>query len=75
MPSFARDIRPLFTQEDIEHMLAVDPTLNLGSYDSVKAHATAIHTMVSAGRMPPGRPWPQEEVDKFKQWMDQNYPQ
>ena len=43
MLSFARDIRPLFTQEDIEHMLDVDPSLDLGSYDSVKAHANVIY--------------------------------
>ena len=43
MLSFAGDIRPLFTQEDIEHMLRVDPSLNLGSYNSVKAHASINH--------------------------------
>ena len=74
MLSFARDIRPLFTQEDIVHMLHVDPGLNLGTYDSVKARANTIYRRVSRGDMPPGRPWPQEQVDKFKQWMDEQYP-
>ena len=74
MLSFARDIRPLFTQEDIEHMLDVDPSLDLGSYDSVKAHANIIDRRVSLGEMPPDKPWPQEQVDKFKQWMDEQYP-
>jgi hypothetical protein len=74
MLSFARDIRPLFTQEDIEHMLDVDPSLDLGSYDSVKAHANIIYRRVSLGEMPPGKPWPQEQADKFKQWMDEQYP-
>ena len=74
MLSFARDIRPLFTQEDIEHMLDVDPSLDLGSYDSVKAHASIIYRRVSLGEMPPGMPWPQEQVDKFKQWIDEQYP-
>jgi hypothetical protein len=75
MLSFARDIRPLFTQEDIEHMLGVDPSLNLGSYDSVKAHASIIYRRLSRGEMPPGMPWPQEQVDTFQQWMDDQYPQ
>jgi hypothetical protein len=74
MLSFARDIRPLFTQQDIDHMLRVDPSLNLGSYDSVKAHADSIYRRVSRGEMPPGKPWPKEQVDKFKQWMDAQYP-
>jgi hypothetical protein len=75
MLSFARDIRPLFTKEDIEHMLDVDPSLDLGDYDSVKTHASIIYRRVSLGDMPPGRPWPQEQVDMFKQWMDEQYPQ
>ena len=74
MLSFARDICPLFTQEDIEHMLDVDPSLDLGSYDSVTAHASNIYSMLSLSAMPPGRPWPKEQVDKFKQWMDEQYP-
>jgi hypothetical protein len=74
MLSFARDIRPLITQEDIEHMLDVDTSLDLGNYDSVRAHANIIYQRVSLGDMPPGSPWPQEQVDKFKQWMDEQYP-
>jgi len=74
MTSYAKDIRPLFIQEDIEHMLGVDPNLNLGSYDSVKARATDIYMQVSFRNMPPGRPWAQDRVDLFKQWVDENYP-
>jgi hypothetical protein len=74
MLGFAHDILQLFSQEDIEHMLDVDPSLDLSSYDSVKAHASIIYRRVSLGDMPPGRPWPQEQVDKFKQWMDEQYP-
>jgi tyrosinase len=74
MLSFARDIRPLFTQEDVDHMLRVDPSLDLGSYDSVKAHASSIYRRVSLGEMPPGKPWPQEQVAAFKQWMDEQHP-
>jgi hypothetical protein len=50
------------------------PSLNLGSYDSVKAHASIIYRRLSLSEMPPGRPWPKEQVDKFKQWMDEQYP-
>lgn len=75
MPSFAKDIRPLFTQEDVDHMLDVDPNLDLSSYDSVKSNATAIYDVLSSGAMPPGEPWPKDNVDKFKQWMDQGFAQ
>jgi hypothetical protein len=74
MTSFADDIRPLFIQEDIEHMLGVDRTLNLGDYDAVKARANDIYRQVSFRNMPPGRPWAQDQVDMFKKWMDENYP-
>jgi hypothetical protein len=75
MPSFARDVRPLFTQEDIDHMLDVDPDLDLGDYQSVKDHADAIYQVLSSGAMPPGQPWPSSQVETFKNWMDQGFPQ
>ncbi|HEU5422869.1 MAG TPA: hypothetical protein VFU72_04960 [Nitrolancea sp.] len=74
MPGFAKDIQPLFTQEDIEHMLGVDPDLNLGSYDSVKKRVNDIYRMVSFGAMPPGHPWPKSQGDLFKRWMDAGSP-
>jgi len=74
MTSFARDIRPLFTQEDVDHMLDVNPDLDLSSYESVKANADDIYNVLSTGEMPPGDPWPKEQVDKFKQWIDEGYP-
>ena len=39
LTSFAADIRPLFTQRDIQGM---SKAFNLANYDDVKAHATAI---------------------------------
>jgi tyrosinase len=72
--SYANDIRPLFTDEDVEHMLDVNPDLDLSSYDAVKANAQDIYGVLSSGDMPPGDPWPEENVAKFKQWMDENYP-
>jgi hypothetical protein len=74
MTSFARDIRPLFTQEDVDHMLDVNPDLDLSTYAAVKANANDIYDVLSAGEMPPGRPWPQKQIATFKQWMDDNYP-
>ena len=53
--SFAADIRPLFTQKDIDGM---KKGFNLASYDEVKAHAAAIHDRIrgiGGALMPPYR--------------------
>jgi hypothetical protein len=72
MTSFANDIRPLFTQTDVDHMQRQG--LDLSSYQSVKDNADSIYDAVSEGSMPPGNPWPVEQVDRFKRWMDEGYP-
>jgi hypothetical protein len=74
MTSFVQDIRPLFTAEDVEHMLRVKINFDLSNYESVRANANVIYHAVSHGLMPPGQPWPQERVDRFKRWMDEGYP-
>jgi hypothetical protein len=70
--SFTRDIRPMFTDMDVEHM---KKTMDLSSRDSVLLHADAIYDAVSSGHMPPrasGEPrWTPEMCAKFKAWRDQ----
>jgi len=41
--SFQADIRPLFTERDIQGM---SKAFNLGSYDDVKKHAAAIYDRI-----------------------------
>jgi hypothetical protein len=72
MASFAKDIRPLFTDEDVEHMLDFD--LDMGSYDSVKENAENIYERVADGSMPPGAPWPDAIIARFRQWIDEGCP-
>jgi len=72
MSSFARDIQPLFTAEDVEHMQDFD--LDLGSYDSVKENAEEIYERLADGSMPPGTPWPDEQVARFRRWIDEGCP-
>ena len=71
--SFAKDIRPLFTDIDVDHMKRFG--LDLSSHENVIKEAKAIFSVVSAGRMPPpadgGKPWAQEMCDTFRQWMEQ----
>ena len=65
--SFAKDIRPLFREMDINSM---KKAFDLSSYDDVRSHADAILGKVSAGSMPCDGPWPQEQVDAFRRWVE-----
>jgi len=73
-PGFAAEIRPLFTDEDINHMSVA---FDLSSYDDVKDHAEEILDRVSrpgdgTGRMPPPprEHWSPEKIQLFRDWMD-----
>ena len=78
LTSFQADIRPLFTQRDIEGM---KKGFNLASYDEVKAHAAAIYDRIrgiGGAVMPPPPPrgegpWPQSNIDLFAKWMADGY--
>jgi len=77
--SFQADIRPLFTQRDIDGM---KKGFNLESYDEVKAHAAAIYDRIrgiGGAVMPPPPPrgegpWPQSRVELFAKWMADGFP-
>jgi hypothetical protein len=72
--SFQTDIRPLFTERDIEGMRK---GFNLDSYDEVKQHAAAIYDRIrgiGGAVMPPPPPrgegpWPQSRIELFAKWM------
>jgi len=72
--SFEKDIRPLFTERDIEGM---KKGFNLASYDEVKTHAAAIHDRIrgiGGALMPPPPPrgegpWPQSRIELFAKWI------
>jgi hypothetical protein len=70
--SFERDIRPMFTDMDVDHMAGM---MDLTSRDSVYENADGIYETVSYGSMPPrssGEPrWTPEMCEKFKKWKDQ----
>ncbi len=71
-PGFAADIKPLFTQLDRDHMLK---KFDLFMYDDVKTFATEIYQTLKNQTMPPKgsepqAPWPDEDVARFKAWMD-----
>lgn len=74
--SFAKDIRPMFTDLDVEHMQRFG--MDLSSYDDVKAHADGIYSTVASGAMPPSTSgearWTPEQCERFKAWQTQNCP-
>ena len=73
--SFARDIRPMFTDIDVEHMKRLN--IDLSSYGDVQSFAHAIYRTVSNGTMPPpgtGKQWTPEMCERFKQWQRDNCP-
>ena len=68
MPSFTRDIRPLFRALDVESMRW---RLDLSTYDAVKANAELIYSQVAAGSMPCDGAWPADRVTLFRRWIDE----
>jgi hypothetical protein len=65
--SFARDIRPLFRDRDVQSMQFA---FDLASYDDVKTHGEAIYATLAAGQMPCDGAWAEEDVGRFRSWLD-----
>jgi hypothetical protein len=69
---FAKDIRPLFTQTDIDHM---EYYCDLSNHEDVKANAAEILSRLEGEDgpvMPPenaGGPWSPEKIALFKSWI------
>jgi len=71
--SFAKDIRPLFTEMDVAHMKHAG--MDLSNRDDVEKHADAIYSTVADGSMPPPASgearWTEAMCATFKQWQSQ----
>ena len=65
--SFAGDIRPLFRDRDVKSM---EFAFDLASYDDVRTNAEAIYGRLAAGTMPCDGAWPDEDVQRFRSWLD-----
>jgi hypothetical protein len=73
--SFAKDIRPMFTDVDVSHMKSAG--IDLSDKADVQANAEAIYETVSEGIMPPpgtGETWTPEMCARFKEWQTQGCP-
>jgi hypothetical protein len=71
VPGFERDIKPLFRDSD---RAAMDFVLDLWDYEQVKADAALVLERVEDGSMPCDEPWPPEQVDLLRGWVDDGCP-
>jgi hypothetical protein len=80
---FARDIRPLFRDSDVEAMkspVLLPVRIDLSSYEDVRQNAQSIDIALNASEtggathMPCNGWWPPGPRLVFKQWMDQRMP-
>jgi hypothetical protein len=70
-PSFERDIRPLFRQDDAD---AMSWAFDLRSYEDVKEHGEAMFGRLEDGSMPCEEPWPEDRVQRFRRWIEEGMP-
>jgi len=70
--SFQKDIRPKFTDQDVEHMN--DFGIDLSDYATVRDNADAILTRLEDTDNPmppkPRGPWSPDWIGCFQQWID-----
>ena len=70
--SFAKDIRPKFTVEDVDHMN--DFGIDLSDYATVRDNANLILTRLQDNDNPmpprPRGPWSSDWIQCFQQWID-----
>jgi hypothetical protein len=66
-PSFARDIQPLFREDDRN---AMDYVFDLWDYDDVRTYAQDILERLADGTMPCDEEWPDEQIAQFRRWVE-----
>ena len=71
--SFARDIRPLFRPEDIQHMKPMGILLDDFKYMSDSKNAQSVYDSLTGETQPQmpmnGPYWPKDKLDLFQKWM------
>jgi hypothetical protein len=65
--SFEQDIHPLFRERDIRSMSFA---FDLSSYDDVRNNAEAIYDRLANGTMPCDGGWQEDDVNRFRAWID-----
>lgn len=70
-PGFAKDIKPLFREDDKE---AMDFIFDLWDYNDVRDHAEDILERLEDGTMPCDGEWPPEQIELFRHWIEGGMP-
>lgn len=65
-PSFARDIKPLFREDDREAMIFA---FDLWDYQDACGHAGEILERIEDGSMPCDMAWPEEQIELLRRWI------
>jgi hypothetical protein len=72
--SFSKDILPLFTTKDIEHMSALGVLLHKYNWMCQPSNARNVYRYLTGEAKPQmplgGAYWREEQLDLFKRWMD-----
>lgn len=63
---FENDIKPLFREKDQQRMSFA---FDLWSYEDVKDNAEGILERLEEGDMPCDGTWPEEQVGRFRSWV------
>lgn len=71
MTSFAKDIKPLFREEDRN---AMDYIFDLWSYNDVSQNADLILERIEDGTMPCDEEWPPEQIELLRRWINEGKP-
>lgn len=75
--SFARDIRPLMTEKDIDHMTPMGVLLDDHAYMSDPSNAQRVYDFLTGDeqpQMPIGGPyWSKDQLELFSNWMKGGY--
>ena len=72
MPSFARDIKPLFSEGE---RYAMYFAFDLWNYHDACTHAQDILKRLTDGTMPFNRmEWPEEQIAQFSRWVEAGMP-
>ena len=75
--SFERDIKPMFTSDDVDHMEGFGVLLADHGWMSDPANAKRVYDFLSGDeepRMPPGGPyWSDEQLKQLADWIAGGY--
>ena len=65
---FARDIRPLFRDDDVE---AMRYAFDLNLHEDVRTNTQGIYERLADGSMPCDGAWPADQIALFRRWVDE----